>query len=62
MLYDCHGEFEGFVLDECCEPHLIKSRDRGLGELVLVACRDNLTLCVRLCRDGDRIDGVVIRG
>jgi hypothetical protein len=62
VLYDCHGEFEGFVIDECCEPHLIKSRDRGLGELVLVACRENLTLCVRLCRDGDKVEGVVIRG
>jgi hypothetical protein len=62
VIYDCHGEFEGFVLDECCEPRLIQSRDRGLGELVLVACRENLTLCVRFCRGSDRIEGVTIRG
>jgi hypothetical protein len=62
VIYDCHGEFEGFVLDECCEPRLIRSRDRGLGELVLVACRENLTLCVRFCRGSDRIEGVTIRG
>jgi hypothetical protein len=62
VLYDCHGEFEGFVLDECCEPYLVRSRDRGLGKIVLVACRENLTLCVRFCPDGRRIEGVTIRG
>ena len=62
VLYDCHGEFEGFVLDECCEPHLVRSRDRGLGKVVLVACREHLTLCVRFCPDGRRIEGVTIRG
>jgi hypothetical protein len=61
VLFDCHGAFEGFVLDECCEPRHIESRDRGLGELVLLACRENLTLCVRLCRKSDRIEGVTIR-
>jgi hypothetical protein len=50
------------VLDECCEPRLIESRDRGLGELALLACRENLTLCVRLCEDSDRVKGVAIRG
>lgn len=62
VLFDCHGAFEGFVLDDCCEPRLIESCDRGLGELVLLACRENLTLCVRLCRDSDRVEGVTIRG
>lgn len=62
VLFDCHGAFEGFVLDECCEPRLIRCQDRGLGELVLLACRENLTLCVRLCPDSERVEGVAIRG
>ncbi|HEX2816042.1 MAG TPA: hypothetical protein VHN39_06595, partial [Phenylobacterium sp.] len=62
VLFDCHGAFEGFVLEDCCEPRLIRCQDRGLGELVLLACRENLTLCVRLCRESDRVEGVAIRG
>lgn len=62
VLFDCHGAFEGFVLDECCKMHVVKSRDRGLGELVLLACRENLTLCVDWCREHGRIHEVVIRG
>jgi hypothetical protein len=62
VLFDCHGAFEGFVLDDCCEPRLIRCRDRGLGELVLLACREHLTLCVRLCRDSERVEGVAVRG
>jgi hypothetical protein len=62
VLYDCHGAFEGFVLDECCEKRFIESRDRGLGEIVLVACRENLTVCVRLCEESGRVEGLAIRG
>ena len=29
VLFDCHGEFEGFVLDECCEPHLRRELASG---------------------------------
>ncbi|HZQ16785.1 MAG TPA: hypothetical protein VFA82_08440 [Gaiellaceae bacterium] len=59
VLFDCHGGFEGFVLDDCCERHSVRSRERGLAELVLRACRENLTVCVRLCRDG-RVEGLVV--
>jgi hypothetical protein len=46
VFFNCHGEFTGFVLDDCCETHLFHSRSKGAGELVLRACRDGLTLCV----------------
>ena len=46
VLFDCHGEFTGFVLDDCCERHVFESRSKNVGELVLKACRYGLTLCV----------------
>jgi hypothetical protein len=60
VLFDCHGEFEGFVLDECCERRLVDSRERGVGNLVMRACRENLTVCVRLCERSNRIEGIAI--
>jgi hypothetical protein len=61
VLFDCHGEFEGFVLDACCERRLVESRERGVADLVLRACRENLTVCVKLCPKTGRIEGLAIR-
>ena len=60
VLFDCHGEFEGFVLDGCCDGKLFRSRERGVADLVLRACRENLTVCVRLCHDSERIEGLSV--
>jgi hypothetical protein len=60
VLYDCHGEFEGFVLDECCKRRWVQSRERGVADLVLRACRGNLTVCVRFCPKTQRIEGLSI--
>jgi hypothetical protein len=60
VLFDCHGQFEGFVLDDCCDRRLVKSRERGVADLVLRACRENLTVCVRLCPETNRIEGLTI--
>jgi hypothetical protein len=60
VLFDCHGAFEGFVLDDCCTRHLVESRERGVADLVLRACRENLTLCVRFCPNSRRIEGLAI--
>lgn len=46
VLFDCHGDFYGFVLDECCARQVFETRERAIGELVRDACRDGLTLCV----------------
>jgi hypothetical protein len=62
VLFDCHGVFEGFVLDNCCERHEVESTERGIGELIMRACRDNLTVCVRLCPKTGRIEGLTIKG
>ena len=62
VLFDCHGELEGFELDECCGQRLlVESRARGVAELVLRACRENLTVCVKLCPKTRRIESVAIR-
>jgi hypothetical protein len=60
VLFGCHGQFEGFVLDDCCDRHLVKNRERGVADLVLRACRENLTVCVRLCRGTSRIESLTI--
>jgi hypothetical protein len=46
VLFDCHGDFCGFVLDECCTHHAFETRERIIGELVLRTCRDGMRLCV----------------
>jgi len=58
--FDCHGGFEGFVLDGCCERRHMENRERGVGELVMRACRENLTVCVRLCPKTGRIERLTI--
>jgi hypothetical protein len=60
VLFDCHGHFEGFVLDECCERRVIRSREKGVADLVLMAARKNLSICVRLCGKDDRIEGLTV--
>ena len=37
VLFDCHGEFEGFVLEGCCDRRLFRSRERGVADLALGA-------------------------
>ena len=60
VLFDCHGEFDGFVLDECCRQRVVRSRERGVADLVLLACRENLTLCVTFCPTTNRIQDLAI--
>lgn len=47
VLYDCFGDFEGFVLAHCCqEEHTFHTREKAIGELVLQACRGRFTISV----------------
>jgi hypothetical protein len=48
VLFDCFGDFEGFVLADCERTHRFRSRQRGIEEIVLRACRDNLRLSVTI--------------
>jgi hypothetical protein len=60
VLFDCHGEFEGFVLDECCRRRVVHNRERAVGELALRAARENLTLCVRFCPESARVESITV--
>lgn len=47
VVYDCFGAFEGFVLSACCtEKHVFRSREKGIGEIALHACKERLTVSV----------------
>lgn len=46
VLFDCFGDFEGFVLRDCCGTHAFKTRECGISEIVLRACRERLLLSV----------------
>jgi hypothetical protein len=62
VLFDCFGDFEGFVLSDCDGSHIFKTRERGIGELVLRACKERLLLSVYVTAKGEhRIHKLVIR-
>ena len=46
VIYDCFGDFEGFVLESCCERHSFKVCEKGIGEVVLRACRERMAVTV----------------
>ena len=47
VIYDCFGAFDGFVLSTCCtEKHVFRSREKGIGEIALHACKERLTVSV----------------
>ena len=46
VLFDCFGDFEGFVLCSCTDKYVFHSRERGIADIVLRACRDRLAVSV----------------
>jgi hypothetical protein len=54
VIFDCFGDFEGFVLATCGKCHRFKSTEKGIKELVLKACKERLliTVCVSRERHG----------
>jgi hypothetical protein len=46
VIFDCFGDFEGFVLSDCCSTHAFKTREHGIEEVVLRACKEQLLLSV----------------
>jgi hypothetical protein len=62
VVYGCFGEFVGFVLDDCKALRAFRTRARGIEEVVLRACRDDLTLVVFVDEDREeRIMRLVLR-
>ncbi len=46
VIFDCHGEFVGFVLCTCSKHHHFPSRERAICDLALRACHERLRLSV----------------
>ena len=44
--FDCFGDLEGFVLDDCCDLLAFKTRERELGKIAIKACKERLTISV----------------
>jgi len=61
--FDCHGDLEGFVLEECCEQHTFRTRETRIGDIALRAARDHLTVTVTaFAWDRSRIKQISIHG
>jgi hypothetical protein len=52
VIFDCFGDFKGFVLESCSERHHITSSEKGVAEIVLRACRERCTMTVWLGEHG----------
>lgn len=62
VIFDCFGDFEGFVLCDCDGAHAFKTRQRGIAEIALRACKESFLVSVFV--DGGpehRIRRIVIR-
>lgn len=60
VIFDCFGDLEGFVLDDCCHLHAFKTRERELGELAIKVCKERLTISVFAERNCSKIHRLVI--
>ncbi len=61
VVFDCFGDFVGFVLDDCCEHRAYENRERQIGDLVLRALKERLTLMVATAGKERRIVRLVAR-
>jgi hypothetical protein len=46
IIYDCYGDFEGFILDACGEETIFKAREHRIEMLVLAAWRKRIAITV----------------
>ena len=62
VLFDCFGDFTGFVLDDCCERRIYESRERQIGDLALRALKERLTIMAVTAGKNRRIVRLVAKG
>jgi hypothetical protein len=60
VLYDCFGDFEGFVVCSCTDKHSFRACEPAVGKLVLKVCKERLQLTVYV--EGHRVKRLVVRG
>jgi hypothetical protein len=58
VIFDCFGDFKGFVIEDCSARYHIRSTKVGIEKIVLRACREQLTVMV--CLHGERIHEVIV--
>lgn len=61
VLFDCFGDFEGFVLDSCAGARSFRSREKGVRRIVMRACRERALLSVYVEGAHARIFKIVVR-
>jgi hypothetical protein len=58
VLYDCHGRFEGFVLEACESARRFKGCEPSLEQLILRACRERSQVTV--FGEGGRVHKIIV--
>jgi Zinc carboxypeptidase len=64
VVFDCFGDFEGFVLESCgeCRRRHFRAREKGIERLVLRACKEGLLISVCVSRECDgKIREIIVR-
>jgi hypothetical protein len=62
VIYDCFGDLEGFILDECNGLHTFKTREPQIGQIAVLVCKERLHLSVYVERGHDeKIKRLVVR-
>jgi len=61
VVFDCFGDFVGFVLDDCCEHRAFDSREKEIGDLVLRALKERLNLMVVTAGKEHRIVRLMVK-
>ncbi|MDP9175378.1 MAG: hypothetical protein M3O30_16170 [Planctomycetota bacterium] len=62
VIYDCFGDFEGFVIESCSDRHVFKSCEKGIGDLVLRACRERVVVTIYVeALPRNKIKRIIIR-
>ncbi len=59
IFYDCFGDFEGFALCSCSEERRFASREKGIEEVALYACRERNLVSVFTA--DNRIAKIILR-
>ncbi|HEY9605199.1 MAG TPA: tyrosinase family protein [Allocoleopsis sp.] len=49
IIYDCFGDFEGFILETCSTTYCFKCKERGIEKIVRQACSERML--VTICTD-----------
>lgn len=61
VLFNCYGEFEGFILKDCSKEHKFKSHEPLIGNLVMRACRERMKISVCVDKkDKDKIGKIIL--